>query len=255
MGERTLIVGDIHGCWDEFRALLDAARVGPSDRIVAVGDLCDRGPDAAQVLRFFMERPGASSVMGNHEWKHVRGLGREAQWITEWQCGYAFYTRAVAWMKQLPFWIELPEAIVVHWGLAPGVALEQQSPLVLAGTMTGEKLLRQLTADQPWYDLYEGPKPVVFGHLSEASGTHRGLAYGLDTGVVHGNRLSGLVLPQFELISVPAQEDHWAWVRAEHADHVAARRSARELLNEARTEAQFRAHIGKATPEEKEDQA
>lgn len=83
MGERTLIVGDIHGCWDEFRALLDAARIGPPDRIVAVGDLCDRGP-------------AASSVMGNHEWKHVRGLGREAQWITEWQCGYALYTRAVA---------------------------------------------------------------------------------------------------------------------------------------------------------------
>ena len=41
---RTLIIGDIHGCYDELRDLLEVAAVAADDVVVSVGDLVDRGP-------------------------------------------------------------------------------------------------------------------------------------------------------------------------------------------------------------------
>ena len=37
--------------------------------------------------------------------------------------------------------------------------------------------------------------------------------FGIDTGACHGMRLTGLLLPELKLISVPARRDHWAEVR------------------------------------------
>ncbi len=42
---KTLIVGDIHGCWDEFQTLLDRAALGADDQIISVGDMVNREPD------------------------------------------------------------------------------------------------------------------------------------------------------------------------------------------------------------------
>lgn len=68
-------VGDIHGCWDSYRALEDriqahAARHGARPVIVSVGDLVDRGPSSPAVVRHF--RLGAAAgthaaVLGNHD--------------------------------------------------------------------------------------------------------------------------------------------------------------------------------------------
>ncbi len=38
-----LIVGDIHGCFDELQDLLQAAGLAPDDQIIALGDIVDRG--------------------------------------------------------------------------------------------------------------------------------------------------------------------------------------------------------------------
>lgn len=64
---RDFVVGDLHGC----RAMLDAllARIGfdkAVDRLFAVGDLVDRGPDSPGCLALLQE-PWFFSVLGNHE--------------------------------------------------------------------------------------------------------------------------------------------------------------------------------------------
>mgnify|MGYP006212485299 CR=1 FL=1 len=46
----SLVIGDIHGCYDELLALLDKAALGADDEIIAIGDMVDRGPKSAQVL-------------------------------------------------------------------------------------------------------------------------------------------------------------------------------------------------------------
>src|SRR2546423_1264736 len=43
MSGRTIVVGDIHGCYDELVALLEKAALDPGDRVVSVGDLIVKG--------------------------------------------------------------------------------------------------------------------------------------------------------------------------------------------------------------------
>lgn len=212
---RTLVVGDIHGCWEELVALLDKARIGPDDRVIAIGDVCDRGPASDRVLDLFLTRPRTFSIQGNHERKHLAGVDGVPQRITRDQCGPDLYARALAWMKGLPLYMELPEAILVHWGLMPGATLEDQHPSVLTGEPVGEMSLTGMLGDATWFDVYPGPKPVVYGHHSYAAGARRGLTYGIDTGCVYGQELTGLLLPSFEVVSVSARGNHWLRVRTE----------------------------------------
>lgn len=74
---RTIAIGDIHGCADEFRALLDRLALGPEDRLILLGDLVDRGPRSGDVVREAMHlhrHLGArlTVLRGNHEHKHLR---------------------------------------------------------------------------------------------------------------------------------------------------------------------------------------
>src|ERR1700761_989115 len=76
---RDFVVGDVHGCFKRLRAELEARHFDPRrDRLFAVGDLVDRGPESEQVLEV-VERYGIRSVRGNHEDAIVRWHGGEEQ--------------------------------------------------------------------------------------------------------------------------------------------------------------------------------
>ena len=225
---QTLIVGDIHGCWQEFADLLDKVGLASGDRIVATGDIIDRGPNPGRVLEFFQSRIEAHSVMGNHERKHVRSFRREippalSQRIAREQLGVG-YTNYVDFMAQFPLYIDLPEALVVHGFFEPGVPLEAQRDVVLVGTMTGAYHLKK-NYDQPWYELYEGDKPIVVGHLNYRGDGQplicKDRVFGIDTSCCRGGNLTGLLLPEFQLLSVPAREDHWTSTRRVFAHMIA----------------------------------
>ena len=48
-------VGDVQGCYDELRTLLDLAGFNPEhDELWLTGDLVARGPKSLDVLRFVM---------------------------------------------------------------------------------------------------------------------------------------------------------------------------------------------------------
>ncbi len=62
-------VGDIQGCYAEFRQLLELMRFDPArDRLWLVGDLVNRGPGSLEVLRFVKSLGEAAiTVLGNHD--------------------------------------------------------------------------------------------------------------------------------------------------------------------------------------------
>lgn len=65
--DRHLIVGDLHGRYDELMRLLDLANYDQSkDIIYSVGDVIDRGKDSWKIVEFF-EGERCYAVKGNHE--------------------------------------------------------------------------------------------------------------------------------------------------------------------------------------------
>ncbi|WKZ47520.1 MAG: hypothetical protein QY306_17040 [Anaerolineales bacterium] len=54
-------------------------------------------------------------------------------------------------------------AIIVHGYFEPGLPLSQQRATALCGTMGGDKHLHA-QYDRPWYELYDGEKPLLVGH-------------------------------------------------------------------------------------------
>ncbi|MGW4890832.1 metallophosphoesterase [Kitasatospora sp. NPDC004240] len=211
---RTIIIGDIHGCYDELLDLLDLVELRPEDLLVSVGDLVDRGPKPGEVVRFFRERANSVVVMGNHERKHVRGVLSYAQEITRLQLGAA-YEESVEWMRTLPYSFENEHVRVVHAAMLSGVPLGEQREEVLCGSTRGERELAAAFPDGHWHDHYTDAKPVVFGHhvTGREPMIRDGRVFGLDTGACHGWNLTALCVPGFTVHAVQARADHWADAR------------------------------------------
>ncbi|WP_216906494.1 metallophosphoesterase family protein [Nocardia noduli] len=211
---RSVIVGDIHGCFEELLELLDTVELAPDDLLISVGDLVDRGPEPGAVVRFFRERPNSVVVMGNHERKHVRGILSYAQEITRLQIGDD-YADMVEWMRTLPYYFENEAIRVVHAAMVPGIALADQRPEVLCGSTRGERELGARFADGHWHDRYDDSVPIVFGHhvTGDEPLIRDGRIFGLDTGACHGGALSALCVPEFTVHSVRAHADHWSNTR------------------------------------------
>lgn len=221
---KTLIIGDIHGCFSELQDLLDKAGIADDDRIIALGDIVDRGPDSVHVLDFFSNHSSRLSLMGNHERKHLRGARHEvrlalSQIISRGEFG-AGYPQALERMGRFPLFLDLPEAVLVHGYLEPGLHLEQQRDTVLCGTMSGDHFLRS-QYEQPWYALYDGEKSVIVGHHDHLRNgqpfIYQDRVFCLDTSCVHGGTLTGLLLPDFKLVSVSSRRDYWRETRQKFA--------------------------------------
>jgi hypothetical protein len=217
---RTLVIGDIHGCYAELLELLEKTGPASDDKIIALGDIVDRGPETPQVLDFFQSKLNAASLLGNHERKHLRWYRGElhpalSQRISCQQIGPG-YIDAVAWMATLPLFLDLPKAILVHGYLEPGVPLEKQRGRVLTGTMGGESYLHA-NYNRPWYELWDSNKPVIVGHLDYLRNgkpfVYQDRVFFIDTSCVHGGCLTGLMLPEFRFYSINSREDHWSRVR------------------------------------------
>ena len=62
-------IGDLQGCYDPFRMLLDEIKFDPDkDKLWLVGDLVNRGPKSLKTLRFVKSLDkSVITVLGNHD--------------------------------------------------------------------------------------------------------------------------------------------------------------------------------------------
>ena len=65
----TYIIGDLHGCFDEFQQILNQAAFDPTqDELWLTGDLIARGENSLACLRFVKSLGNrATTVLGNHD--------------------------------------------------------------------------------------------------------------------------------------------------------------------------------------------
>jgi diadenosine tetraphosphatase ApaH/serine/threonine PP2A family protein phosphatase len=209
MGSRTIVIGDIHGCYDELEDMLTAVGFAAEDRVISVGDLITKGPKNREVLERFMSDPQFSAVMGNHDlalrrkWNGEKVKLKDSQKPTNKELKKD-KERYLSFLNSLPFMIDLGTHLVVHAGLRPGVALQSQTSedLTELRSMGKDRAARDGT---PWYDVYDGEKVVLFGHWPAAEPRRGKRAIGLDTGCVYGNELTAYIIETGEFKTVPAR--------------------------------------------------
>lgn len=219
-GERYYVVGDIHGRLDLFDALIgaieaDDASCSPANAtVVLLGDLVDRGPDSAGVIRrarAWCDQRCVRILMGNHEemflqsfddievlrhfLKHggretILSFGIKRKKFNELSLKQLF--------RQLPGIV--PEADRAFLASFEGMMVAGDYAFVHAGIDPGLPLSQQRRADLLWirerFLRHPGPfeKVIVHGHTIFDKVEDRGHRIGVDTGAFRSGVLSALVL-------------------------------------------------------------
>lgn len=70
----TYVISDIHGCYDEYRRMLEKIRFSEEDMLYVLGDVLDRGPHPVRVVLDLMQRPNVVCLAGNHEYMALKCL-------------------------------------------------------------------------------------------------------------------------------------------------------------------------------------
>lgn len=124
----TYIIGDLHGCFNAFNALLDKCRFDPkTDRLYLCGDIVARGDNSLATLRqvkALSERGVLQTVLGNHDitliatWLGVlpiKDKDKTAPILSAPDCD-----ALLNWLRRQPFLLyPSNDSVLVHAGIPP----------------------------------------------------------------------------------------------------------------------------------------
>ena len=198
--QKIFIVGDIHGCFDKLRALMEKIPLNTTqDQLLFIGDYIDRGQSSLDVVNYLLDIkkriPGTIFLLGNHEdmlKNYLDGSDRFTYLLNGGQNTldsylsknlqselYPIPSDHMEFFKTLRLYYETEAYIFVHAGLRPGIPLAEQADFDMLWIRH-----EFLESDFDW------GKPVVFGHTPRKEpllGDHR---IGVDTGCVYGHQLT-----------------------------------------------------------------
>lgn len=60
-------ISDLHGCREEFHAMLEKIAFSEYDEMYIIGDVCDRGKESIALLQDIMSYPNMHLIFGNHD--------------------------------------------------------------------------------------------------------------------------------------------------------------------------------------------
>ena len=218
---KTCIIGDIHGCLNSLRNLLELIEK-EADTFVFLGDYIDRGSESKKVvesiLEFKKKHRKVITLLGNHEImlvNYLRGYddgtflragGKETlisygikPKIKPEKAAKLFPEEHINFFRELPLLWENEQAIYVHAGIEPGVHLSRQVSSYCLW-------IRDEFIRTP----YKFSKPVVFGHTVFREPLVQKNKIGIDTGAVYGGKLTALILPEKRFISVDGEKSRFS---------------------------------------------
>jgi bis(5'-nucleosyl)-tetraphosphatase (symmetrical) len=211
---RRFFIGDIHGCLFEVLDLLDSFNFRQDhDRLFCVGDVIGKGPYSVKCLQALEDRQ-ARIVLGNHEHAAL-------QYSLEKRNALSDENRALLdslgplkkkWLEKIstwPLYMEMPDVILVHAGLEPGVSrLEKmnQSVLINVRYWPVDNSNHPADSKRPWYDFINTSKTIIFGHWASQGLVDKPRFKGLDTGCVYGGSLTGFCPEENRFYSVKSKK-------------------------------------------------
>ena len=150
----TYAIGDIQGCFRTFEALLARIAFDPDrDRVWLAGDLVNRGPRSAEVLRWCLDHePAVTAVLGNHDVHlllRAEGLRpKKARDSLEDVLQAADRRRLLAYLGRQPFLHREGPWVMVHAGLHPRWSVDDavERAQALRGLMDGPERRALLAA-------------------------------------------------------------------------------------------------------------
>lgn len=164
----TYAIGDVQGCFDELRQLLEHCGFGTSDRLWFVGDLVNRGPKSLEVLRFVRQLGDrAVTILGNHDLHLLSQFeGFERSRADDTLAGVLEARDArplVDWLRNRPMmhveggYAMVHAGLLPQWSVAKAVALGKEVESALAGSHYRE-FLKNMYGSQPdrWSDALAG---------------------------------------------------------------------------------------------------
>ena len=230
---RTLLIGDVHGCLEELQELIARFGPEPGDSLLFIGDLIDKGPDSAGVLRYvrsLSETFRVELVLGNHEEKFLRyrehlsegtkALHQMARTEEFPELLQHIGPDEIALLEKSYFTLFLPSAglLLLHGGIPGSCRLDLKADYPYLGDYEPDtqKQLRLLTMTRYlnakgnfvglgqenettpfWAETYDGRfGKVIFGHhpFLQEGPMHFPHAIGIDNGCVFGGWLSACIL-------------------------------------------------------------
>lgn len=201
LAQRTLAIGDVHGCQEQLEVLLDALRLTGEDHVVFLGDYVDRGPDSKgvidRVLRLSMSHR-VTTIMGNHEEMMLAARADQAKrgdWMLNGgDATLRSYGGVRGSLRDVPgeHWTFLENGLVQFW--------ENQTHIFVHANAYADCPM----SEQPDYMLrwerfesvaaHGSGKVLVCGHTPQKSGVpvNRGFAICIDTHACKGGNLTCL---------------------------------------------------------------
>ncbi|WP_028776440.1 polynucleotide kinase-phosphatase [Shimazuella kribbensis] len=245
IGEGLDIIGDIHGCFDEFMDLLvrlgyekneEDFYVHPQGRkIVSLGDVMSRGPKSLDTMEFFYRHIQAGlayMIDSNHGWKIARWLdGRKVKMqhgdeklAAEFEQFEAVHGEEKARDKKEAYrqmllkapshYVlqknDIPVAVVVHAGIKDefiGKHDQVISDFCRYGEVEGfDKQGKPMRKD--WFQQHQNSQLIIWGHDPKPQAIFIKNTVNIDQGVVFGGNLTAFRFPEKEFVQVPAQQDY-----------------------------------------------
>lgn len=231
---RIDIIGDVHGCYKEFKALTKklgyvwstGIPVHPEGRNLGfVGDLTDRGHHSLQTISTVYKLFKAGSihyVPGNHCNKLYRYfLGNNVKILHGLETTVAelsalpqmerdqYREMFLELYERSPLYQVLDEGrlILAHAGIKEewiGEQNDRVKTFVLYGDITGKKNEDGTPVRKDWALDYKGDAWIVYGHTPVKEARIVNKTANIDTGAVFGGKLSALKYPEIEVVSVPS---------------------------------------------------
>lgn len=212
---RTIAIGDVHGCADEFEELLNALELEPEDRVIQVGDLINRGPKSHKTVKLAREY-NVKCILGNHELRIMNARKTEnTSLLKEYDYETIDQLTKNDWkfLKKMSKYIYNAklDTVFVHGGFLPNEPWQEQSLDIITNIQVvdekGRAAKRSDAPDEPSWAISWGGAPfVVYGHTPRPNVLNLPGSIGIDTGCVYGGHLTAYIIEEKSLVQVRAKE-------------------------------------------------